>query len=66
MWTSREGVLTARMDPGCSAGRVIDVVRATFGGVPSFPVGRDVRVRLRKGGHRLSGRVWKWKGMGGR
>lgn len=65
MRASGEGVLTAGMDPGGGTGSVIDVVRATFGSKTPFPVERDVRVGLREGGHGLSGRIWKWKGVGG-
>ena len=64
MGASGEGVLTSGVDPGGGAGRVIDVVRMSFGGKTPFPVGGEVRILLRDGGHGLSGRIWKWKGMG--
>ena len=51
------------MDPGCSAGGVIDVVGATLRGEAPFPVGGDVGLWLGRGGHGLSGRIWKRKGM---
>jgi len=45
------------MNPGGGAGCVIDIVRATFRGETSFPVGGNVGLWLRKGGHGLSGRI---------
>ena len=52
------------MDPGGGAGGVIDVVGASFRGETSFPVGGKVGLWLAEGGHGLSGRVWKRKGVG--
>ena len=44
---------------------MVDVVGAAFRGEPSFPVGGEVGVWLRVGGHGLSGRIWQRKGESG-
>jgi len=63
--TSGEGALAAWVNPCGGACGVVDVVGATFRGESTFPVGGQVRVWLRVGGHGLSGRIWQRKGKSG-
>jgi len=42
---SREGALAARVNPCGGVGGVVDIVRATFGGESSFPVGYQIIFR---------------------
>ena len=65
MWTSREGVLTARVDPGSCAGCVVYVVRTAFGSETSFPVEREVGVGWDRRHRGPRWGIWKWKGVGG-
>ena len=66
MGAGREGVLTTWMDPCGGASGVIDEVRAAFGSETPFPVRGEVGVRLRDGGHGLSGWIGKREGVRGR